>query len=48
MRRNVSPSPKVSASPAMRPERLLRLIDCNAQCIEKLEVTRMIVFRSAR
>ena len=48
MSRNVSPSRNVSASPAIRPERLFRLIDWSAQCMEKLDVTRMIVFTSAR
>jgi hypothetical protein len=32
----------------MSPERLLRLIDWSAQCIEKLDVTRMIVLTRAR
>ena len=46
--RNVSPSRNVSVSPAIRPERLFRLIDWSAQCMEKLDVTRMIVFTRAR
>jgi hypothetical protein len=48
MSRNVSPSRNVSVRPAIRPERLFRLTDWSAQCMEKLEVTRMIVFTSAR
>ena len=39
---------KVSDSPAIRPERLFRLIDWSAQCMEKLDVTRMIVLTRAR
>ena len=46
--RNVRPSRNVSASPAISPERLFRLIDWSAQCIEKLDVTRMIVLTRAR
>ena len=34
--------------PAQSPARWLRLIDCVAQCIVKLEVTRMHVLTSAR
>ena len=45
IRRKVRPRPKVIASPAIRPARLFRLMDWSAQCIVKLEDTRMIVFR---
>ena len=46
--RNVSPRRKVRVSPAIRPARWFRLIDWSAQCIEKLDVTRMTVLTSAR
>src|SRR5664279_3053688 len=45
--RNVSPMRKVSSNPARRPQTFPRLIDLSAQCIVKLEVTRMEVFTSA-
>ena len=35
IRRKVRPSPKVSASPPIRPARLFILIDWSAQCIVK-------------
>jgi hypothetical protein len=45
--RNVRPIRNVSNSPARRPQVLPRLIDWSAQCIVKLDVTRMHVFRKA-
>src|SRR5207244_8795783 len=45
--RNARPIRKVSVSPALRPARLPRLIDCSDQCIVKLDVTRMTVFTNA-
>jgi len=48
MSRNVSPSRNVSVRPAISPERLPRFTDWSAQCMVKLEVTRMTVFRKAR
>ena len=47
MHRNVSPSPKVSTSPACRPRWLPFLIEVSAQCIEKLEVTSSAVLMPA-
>ena len=37
----------VSTSPACSPARLPRLIDCSAQCIVKLDVTRIAVLTPA-
>ena len=37
-----------AVSPAISPERLPRFTDWRAQCIVKLDVTRMTVFRKAR
>ena len=45
--RNVRPSRNVSDRPAIRPERLPRLIDWSAQWTVKLDVTRTIVFSPA-
>ena len=41
--RNAVPIRIVSTRPAWSPRRLFRLIDCSAQCIVKLEVTRIAV-----
>ena len=41
--RNVRPMAKVSTRPALSPARLPRLIDVSAQCIVKLDVTRIAV-----
>ena len=38
---------KVSTNPACNPARLPRLIDCSAQCIVKLDVTRIAVLTPA-
>jgi hypothetical protein len=48
IRRNVRPSRNVKRRPATSPERFARFTDVNAQCIVKLELTRMIVLRSAK
>ena len=37
----------VNTRPACSPRRLLRLIDCRAQCIVKLDVTRIAVLTPA-
>src|SRR5262245_24403174 len=47
VRRNVSPIRNVRNRPARRPQWLPRLIDCSAQCIVKLDVTRMQVLMNA-
>ena len=47
VRRNAVPIRMVSTSPACSPRRLLRLIDCRAQCIVKLDVTRIAVLTPA-
>ena len=41
--RNVKPIRNVSTRPARRPARLPRLIEVSAQCIVKLDVTRIAV-----
>ena len=45
--RKAKPMRNVSTIPARNAGRLPRLIDCSAQCIVKLEVTRMAVFTPA-
>ena len=45
--RNAEPIRIVRTSPACSPRRLLRLIDCSAQCIVKLDVTRIAVLTPA-
>ncbi len=45
--RNVRPMKNVSTRPARSPARLPRLIDVSAQCIVKLDVTRMQVLTPA-
>src|SRR6476620_12234425 len=45
--RKVKPIRNVSTSPAHRPARLPRLIEVKAQCIVKLEVTRIAVLTPA-
>ena len=45
--RKTRPIRKVRSSPACSPARFPRLIDCSAQCMVKLEVTRIAVFTPA-
>src|SRR3989337_3594024 len=45
--RNARPMTNVNTIPARKPARWPRLIDCNAQCIVKLEVTRIAVLTPA-
>src|SRR4029453_19572071 len=47
VRRKARPIMKVSVIPARNAGRLPRLIDCKAQCIVKLEVTRIAVLTPA-
>jgi hypothetical protein len=45
--RNVNPRKNVSTRPACKPARLPRLIACSAQCMVKLDVSRIAVFTPA-
>jgi hypothetical protein len=47
MNRKVAPSRNVVTSPIWRPRRLPARIDSRAQCIVKLELTRIAVFTPA-
>ena len=42
--RKIAPSVRVETSPALRPLRLLFLIECSAQCIVPLETSSRTVF----